>query len=242
MRSARKSSAIPKRQLTGYIIYASEVRKQVIDKNPNQAFGDISRLVGNEWKALPDEIRNKYDERALIHNKRVREKAQRDAENPSEAVDGMATPKLTKRKLAKMAKERMKQFHLSIASNLDDSLSQSSLISQEHSSSPTTPESPHVNNNSNNHQHCGNATNASSGATALKNQTPMLISSSSSSTIANNTKSTIHHAQAAAMKTIKTDRSTQTPTIRFVAPQPAKPLQHSEVFKQYIQGLKMLTM
>lgn len=128
-RRGRNSDA-PKRQLlTGYIIYASEIRKQVIDKNPNQNFGDISRLVGNEWKALPHDIRSKYDQRALIHNKRVREKAQRDL-NSSGLSNGLHTPKLTKRKLAKLAKEQMKQHHLSIASH-DESSIQSPRIHNE---------------------------------------------------------------------------------------------------------------
>lgn len=136
-----RNSDVPKRQLlTGYIIYASEIRKQVIDKNPNQNFGDISRLVGNEWKALPLDIRSKYDERALIHNKRVRERAQRELSNPDRLTNGFHTPKLTKRKLAKLAKEQMRQHHLSIASGLNDSSIQSPNIS--HDQSLPVPQTP----------------------------------------------------------------------------------------------------
>lgn len=135
-RRGRNSDA-PKRQLlTGYIIYASEIRKEVIDKNPNQNFGDISRLVGNEWKALPHDIRSKYDQRALIHNKRVRERAQRELHaTPTDGhlPNGFSTPKLTKRKLAKLAKEQMRQHHLSIARN-DDSLTQTPRPGQEFTS------------------------------------------------------------------------------------------------------------
>lgn len=146
-RRGRNSDA-PKRQLlTGYIIYASEIRKQVIDKNPNQNFGDISRLVGNEWKALPHEIRIKYDQRALIHNRRVREKAQRDSLSTSFTGDsntaaqklsnGLLTPKLTKRKLARLAKEQMRQHHLSFTGH-DDSSSQSSVHINQDLTSPLT--------------------------------------------------------------------------------------------------------
>lgn len=142
-RRGRNADA-PKRQLlTGYIIYASEIRKQVIDKNPNQNFGDISRLVGNEWKALPHDIRSKYDQRALIHNKRVREKALKDGTSGDTSLtNGLHTPKLTKRKLAKLAKEQMRQHHLSISGH-DDSLNLSPRMSQERSSSmvPQTPSS-----------------------------------------------------------------------------------------------------
>lgn len=132
-RRGRNADA-PKRQLlTGYIIYASEIRKQVIDKNPNQNFGDISRLVGNEWKALPHDIRSKYDQRALIHNKRVRERAQRELNSDGRLSNGLHTPKMTKRKLAKLAKEQMRQHHLSISSH-NESITQTPRLGQEHSS------------------------------------------------------------------------------------------------------------
>lgn len=138
-RRGRNSDA-PKRQLlTGYIIYASEIRKQVIDKNPNQNFGDISRLVGNEWKALPHDIRSKYDQRALIHNKRVRERVQ--------LTNSSHLPKLTKRKLAKLAKEQMRQHHLSF-SGTNDSITQSPVDSPSRSATvdslrrTTTVDSP----------------------------------------------------------------------------------------------------
>jgi len=150
-RRGRNSDA-PKRQLlTGYIIYASEIRKQVIDKNPNQNFGDISRLVGNEWKALPHDIRSKYDQRALIHNKRVRERAQRELHAvEGRLANGLHTPKLTKRKLAKLAKEQMRQHHLSIQ-GLDDSLTHSPKVSQEHSTTQPTPSSTHKQLSQNSH-------------------------------------------------------------------------------------------
>ncbi|CAA3006363.1 Protein polybromo-1 [Olea europaea subsp. europaea] len=64
-----------KRLLTGYIIYAAEVRKEYVDKYPDQDFGFISRLIGNNWKTMSLEERRAYDQRALIHNKKLREKA-----------------------------------------------------------------------------------------------------------------------------------------------------------------------
>lgn len=124
-RRGRHSDAPKRRLLTGYIIYASEMRKHVIDKHPNQNFGDISRLVGNDWKALTNDVRIKYDQRALAHNARVREKTQRDLLNataPGSLTNGLSTKKLTKRRLAKLAKEQMRQHHLSF-SNLNDSSS-----------------------------------------------------------------------------------------------------------------------
>lgn len=200
----------PKRQLlTGYIIYASEIRKEVIDKNPNQNFGDISRLVGNEWKALPHDIRSKYDQRALIHNKRVRERAQRELHAPTSTPDGQhlpngsSTPKLTKRKLAKLAKEQMRQHHLSIARN-DDSMSQTPKPGHDYSSA--------------------NASQSSNSAYKHPHQQQLATQLS---------------AQSSSGKTTTTESSTQTTAIRFVEPPTKKRLVYSESFRKYIEGLQV---
>lgn len=202
----------PKRQLlTGYIIYASEIRKQVIDKNPNQNFGDISRLVGNEWKALPYDIRSKYDQRALIHNKRVRERAQRESLNNSGATDtsrlsnGLHTPKMTKRKLAKLAKEQMRQHHLSISGLHDETTSQSPRMNQDlnNQSSNQKPSSTYKNLH---HQHSQPQT---------------------------------HTPSTSFSKVTTVETSTQTTAIRFVEPPTKKRLVYSETFRKYIESLQV---
>lgn len=60
--------------LTGFIIYAAEVRSQVRDKNPDRDFAFISKLVGAQWRALPDNVKLKYVQKASRHNLRVRER------------------------------------------------------------------------------------------------------------------------------------------------------------------------
>lgn len=128
-----------KRLLTGYIIYAAEVRKEYVDKHPNQDFGFISRLIGNDWKALSKEVRLQYDQRALVHNKKMREKSLRDsmiaqqerAQFPyydnhhsqsqgSPMTNGSSTPKLTKKKLAKLAKEQARLHNSSAPYPIND--------------------------------------------------------------------------------------------------------------------------
>lgn len=65
---ARKLS----KTVTGYIIYASEIRKDVIKKYPDRDFGDISKLVGTEWKNLSQEAKAEYEKRA--HEKNAKTK------------------------------------------------------------------------------------------------------------------------------------------------------------------------
>ncbi|GAB6031247.1 hypothetical protein CHUAL_009055 [Chamberlinius hualienensis] len=57
-----------RRLVTGYILYAGEVRKSIILQHPDSTFGEISRLVGTEWRNLPAEVKNDYEEKALKMN------------------------------------------------------------------------------------------------------------------------------------------------------------------------------
>lgn len=54
--------------VTGYILYSSEVRKDRAQSNPDCSFGDISRLVGNEWRSLPAFERQIWEEKAQKYN------------------------------------------------------------------------------------------------------------------------------------------------------------------------------
>ncbi|KNC29730.1 hypothetical protein FF38_05210 [Lucilia cuprina] len=63
-----KKSKIAKKSLTGYILYSSEVRKGICTANPEASFGDISRMVGNEWKNLPASVKQSWEDRACRIN------------------------------------------------------------------------------------------------------------------------------------------------------------------------------
>ncbi|XP_030370298.1 protein polybromo-1 [Scaptodrosophila lebanonensis] len=57
-----------KKCLTGYILYSSEVRKGICQSNPDASFGDISRMVGTEWKNLPASVKQSWEDRACKLN------------------------------------------------------------------------------------------------------------------------------------------------------------------------------
>uniref|UniRef100_A0A1B0G2F8 Polybromo-1 n=1 Tax=Glossina morsitans morsitans TaxID=37546 RepID=A0A1B0G2F8_GLOMM len=59
-----KKPKTTKKSLTGYILYSSEVRKGICTANPDASFGDISRMVGNEWKNLPASVKQNWEDRA----------------------------------------------------------------------------------------------------------------------------------------------------------------------------------
>lgn len=54
--------------LTGYILYSCEVRKGICQSNPDSTFGDISRMVGSEWKNLPASVRQSWEDKAIKMN------------------------------------------------------------------------------------------------------------------------------------------------------------------------------
>ncbi|EDW84391.1 uncharacterized protein Dwil_GK13168 [Drosophila willistoni] len=63
-----KPAKSAKKCLTGYILYSSEVRKSICQSNPDASFGDISRMVGNEWKNLPSSVKQSWEDRANKQN------------------------------------------------------------------------------------------------------------------------------------------------------------------------------
>uniref|UniRef100_H2ZED9 Polybromo 1 n=1 Tax=Ciona savignyi TaxID=51511 RepID=H2ZED9_CIOSA len=49
---------------TGYILFASHCHPKVRADNPDLPFGDISKLVGEEWRNLDEEEKHEYEEKA----------------------------------------------------------------------------------------------------------------------------------------------------------------------------------
>lgn len=84
-----------KRMVTGYIIYSGEVRKNFAAKNPDATFGEVSRLVGNEWRNLPTHVKSEYEERSQrINEETAAEMARNGTDNPPATVStsGEAVP------------------------------------------------------------------------------------------------------------------------------------------------------
>lgn len=79
-RKKKKRPLHKSKMITGYIIYASEIRKDVIKKFPDRDFGHISKLVGIEWKNLPQETKVAYEKRAQEANAKSKADAAKHVE------------------------------------------------------------------------------------------------------------------------------------------------------------------
>uniref|UniRef100_A0A182Q1C5 Polybromo-1 n=1 Tax=Anopheles farauti TaxID=69004 RepID=A0A182Q1C5_9DIPT len=67
--TSKKSAKPPgKKLVTGYILYSSEHRKTICASYPDATFGDVSRIVGNEWRNLSDQEKAIWEQRALKIN------------------------------------------------------------------------------------------------------------------------------------------------------------------------------
>lgn len=78
-----KKKSNNRKLVTGYILYSSEVRKQVAQNNPDSTFGEISRIVGNEWRSLPAGEKQAWEERAARCNEENAAKMSGDGEQCS---------------------------------------------------------------------------------------------------------------------------------------------------------------
>ncbi|XP_052893042.1 protein polybromo-1 [Anopheles moucheti] len=66
--TTKKTSKPGKKLVTGYILYSSEHRKTICASNPEATFGDVSRIVGNEWRNLSDQEKAIWEQRAVKIN------------------------------------------------------------------------------------------------------------------------------------------------------------------------------
>ena len=60
----------PKLPLTGYAIFLSETRRQVIDEYPEKAMNEINRVLGRIWSTMDNNQKRQYYEKASIDKKR----------------------------------------------------------------------------------------------------------------------------------------------------------------------------
>lgn len=66
-----KDPNAPKRAKTAYIFFANENRSRVREENPDASFGQVSAILGAEWKALSDKKKAPYTKMSENDKKRV---------------------------------------------------------------------------------------------------------------------------------------------------------------------------
>ncbi|KAI1892708.1 hypothetical protein AGOR_G00136330 [Albula goreensis] len=73
---SKKEGAKRKINMSGYILFSSEMRAVIKAQHPDFSFGELSRLVGTEWRNLESTKKAEYEERAAkVVEQQERERA-----------------------------------------------------------------------------------------------------------------------------------------------------------------------
>ncbi|XP_030632413.1 LOW QUALITY PROTEIN: protein polybromo-1 [Chanos chanos] len=73
---SKKEGAKRKINMSGYILFSSEMRAVIKAQHPDFSFGELSRLVGTEWRNLEASKKAEYEERAAkVAEQQERERA-----------------------------------------------------------------------------------------------------------------------------------------------------------------------
>ncbi|KAL4655959.1 protein polybromo-1-like [Arapaima gigas] len=86
----KKEGSKRKINMSGYILFSSEMRAVIKSQHPNFSFGELSRLVGTEWRNLEAGKKAEYEERAAkVVEQQERERA---TQQPQAASPRAGTP------------------------------------------------------------------------------------------------------------------------------------------------------
>jgi hypothetical protein len=69
----KKDPNAPKRGLSAYMFFANDQRDKVREDNPGIKFGEVGKLLGEQWKALTEKQRSPYEAKAAADKKRYEE-------------------------------------------------------------------------------------------------------------------------------------------------------------------------
>uniref|UniRef100_UPI0037E82D4E protein polybromo-1-like isoform X1 n=1 Tax=Semicossyphus pulcher TaxID=241346 RepID=UPI0037E82D4E len=87
---SKKEGSKRKINMSGYILFSSEMRAVIKAQHPDFSFGELSRLVGTEWRNLEGSKKAEYEERAAkVAEQQERERAHHQM-SPRAGVTGVA--------------------------------------------------------------------------------------------------------------------------------------------------------
>ena len=68
---SKKEGAKRKINMSGYILFSSEMRAVIKARHPDFSFGELSRLVGTEWRNLEAPKKAEYEGESGLHEKKL---------------------------------------------------------------------------------------------------------------------------------------------------------------------------
>ncbi|XP_047439058.1 polybromo 1, like isoform X1 [Mugil cephalus] len=90
---SKKEGAKRKINMSGYILFSSEMRAVIKARHPDFSFGELSRLVGTEWRNLEASKKAEYEERAAkIVDQQERDRPPQKQASPRAGMMGAYGP------------------------------------------------------------------------------------------------------------------------------------------------------
>ncbi|XP_035245112.1 protein polybromo-1-like isoform X5 [Anguilla anguilla] len=87
---SKKEGSKRKINMSGYILFSSEMRAVIKAQHPDFSFGELSRLVGTEWRNLEASKKAEYEERAAkVAEQQERERAAQQQQGASPRAGAM---------------------------------------------------------------------------------------------------------------------------------------------------------
>lgn len=77
----KKDPNAPKRNMSAYFLYSIDSRPKVKADNPDASFGDIARMISANFKALSEEERKEWDDKAVADKERYEKEMTEYREN-----------------------------------------------------------------------------------------------------------------------------------------------------------------
>ena len=67
---AKAESGAPKRGMSAYFLYLADHRARIKKENPEMGMCEQTKIISGEWRALTDEKRKIYDDKAVKDKER----------------------------------------------------------------------------------------------------------------------------------------------------------------------------
>ena len=84
---------------SAYMYYVAAKRPEIKDANPDASFGELGKLVGAAWKALSEEDKKEYNEKAAEDKARYK-REMKDYTPPAKSKDSGGKKKKKKKEVA----------------------------------------------------------------------------------------------------------------------------------------------
>ncbi|KAF9202509.1 Non-histone chromosomal protein 6 [Haplosporangium sp. Z 27] len=87
-RKAKKDPNAPKNPMSAYLLFCEEWREKVKAQNPDSSFGELGRLLGEQWRAYTEDQKAPYlAKHEKAKQKYATEKAAYDAKKAQDDED-----------------------------------------------------------------------------------------------------------------------------------------------------------